>query len=287
MHKYLRAVGFSDIRRKDLDMILDEVIDHPDSMKMVPTEEGEFSEFSKRFAPGIGINLRGFFDENEHFSDEYYIPVLEGRNITSHEWIEIQKHAEKESYAGICDDVNLGLTLIFYITNAADYIAEKQADKNLDKVKGAVLSGLAAEGKILLPMEQTREAASVKNYEKRTELMAQAREGNQEAMDSLNLQDMNAYNAVSQRVMKEDILSIVSSYFMPYGVESDQYSVLAEIREVERLRNDWTGEYVYRLQLCCNNLIFDVCINEKDLMGEPAIGRRFKGNIWMQGILCL
>ena len=36
-------------------------------------------------------------------------------------------------------------------------------------------------------------------------------------------------------------------------------------------------------------LIFgkDVCINEKDLLGEPAIGRRFRGNVWMQGNLCL
>ena len=27
--------------------------------------------------------------------------------------------------------------------------------------------------------------------------------------------------------------------------------------------------------------------NEKDLLGEPAIGRRFRGNVWMQGNLCL
>lgn len=33
----------------------------------------------------------------------------------------------------------------------------------------------------------------------------------------------------------------------------------------------------------CNDLIFDVCINEEDLMGEPKVGRRFKGNIWLQG----
>ena len=30
-------------------------------------------------------------------------------------------------------------------------------------------------------------------------------------------------------------------------------------------------------------MIFDVCINSEDLMGEPAVGRRFKGVIWMQG----
>jgi len=30
-------------------------------------------------------------------------------------------------------------------------------------------------------------------------------------------------------------------------------------------------------------LSFRTCINKEDLMGEPGIGRRFKGNIWMQG----
>ena len=32
-----------------------------------------------------------------------------------------------------------------------------------------------------------------------------------------------------------------------------------------------------------NDLLFDICINEKDLYGIPEVGRRFKGNIWMQG----
>ncbi len=37
------------------------------------------------------------------------------------------------------------------------------------------------------------------------------------------------------------------------------------------------------LQLNCNEAVFHVCINEADLIGVPAIGRRFKGEVWMQG----
>ena len=33
----------------------------------------------------------------------------------------------------------------------------------------------------------------------------------------------------------------------------------------------------------CNDFIFDVCINKNDLVGEPALKRRFKGVVWMQG----
>ena len=39
----------------------------------------------------------------------------------------------------------------------------------------------------------------------------------------------------------------------------------------------------YTHLLSCNELVFDVCINQKDLLGEPMPGRRFKGTIWLQG----
>ena len=48
-----------------------------------------------------------------------------------------------------------------------------------------------------------------------------------------------------------------------------------------------TNEKIYCIKLSCNDIIFSVCINENDLIGEPMVGRRFKGNIWMQGSICL
>jgi len=27
----------------------------------------------------------------------------------------------------------------------------------------------------------------------------------------------------------------------------------------------------------------DICVNAKDLLGKPEVGRRFKGVIWLQG----
>ena len=98
---------------------------------------------------------------------------------------------------------------------------------------------------------------------------------------------MDTYSMLSKRVMNEDILTIVSSCFMPYGIESDQYSVLAEIVDLLEIENSLTSDIIYCMKLKCNDMVFDVCINKKDLMGEPEIGRRFKGNIWMQGTVCL
>ena len=70
---------------------------------------------------------------------------------------------------------------------------------------------------------------------------------------------------------------------MPFGIACDEYSVLGTIIDFEDTVNSYTGEELCLLKLECNDLIFDVCINKKDLFGEPAIGRRFQGNIWMQG----
>ena len=96
---------------------------------------------------------------------------------------------------------------------------------------------------------------------------------------------MDTYTTISRRIQKMDVFSLVDTYFMPYGVECDQYSILGEILECNSVKNSMTGEEVFIMQVCCNDLNFQVCINKKDLMGEPAVGRRFKGSIWLQGYI--
>ena len=83
--------------------------------------------------------------------------------------------------------------------------------------------------------------------------------------------------------MKEDVFTIVDSTFMPCGVECDQYSVIGEILELQVEENIYTGEKIYVMVLECNSLIITTAINKAHLMGEPAVGRRFKGQIWLQG----
>ena len=195
----------------------------------------------------------------------------------------MEKHSEKESYAGVCEDSNIGVTLIFYLQNIADYLSEKNRRPSGQKMYGAYLSGLSVDGSILLPIEKFKEKANKCRYSERSQLVAQAREGNEEAIENLTLEDMDMYSILSRRVMNEDLFSIVSSTFMPYGIESDQYSILGEIMDCSLMTNELTGENVYELQILCNGMILGVCINQKDLWGEPQMGRRFKGNVWMQG----
>ncbi len=104
-------------------------------------------------------------------------------------------------------------------------------------------------------------------------------------MESLTMEDMDTYSMISQRIATEDIFSIVDSYFMPYGIECDQYNIMGEILDVMTFKNILTGEDICQMTVESNDMQFDICINKADLLGEPKVGRRFKGNIWLQGQL--
>lgn len=199
----------------------------------------------------------------------------------------IEKHAEKESFAGACDDLRIGVTLIFYLQNAAEYLQQRQKDGMFPGGQPLTLSGLAREGKILFPVEKDKEAVKAEREltKNRNHLIAAARNGDEEAMESLTMEDMDTYSMISQRIATDDILSIVDSYFMPYGIECDQYSVMGEIVDFMTFKNIITGEEICQITIDCNDMLFDVCINREDLLGELKIGRRFKGIIWLQGQL--
>lgn len=70
-------------------------------------------------------------------------------------------------------------------------------------------------------------------------------EKDEDAIELLTMEDMDMYSTISRKIQKEDVFSIVDTYFMPYGVECDHYSVLGEIMECTRVRNRFTGEEIF------------------------------------------
>ena len=286
MHKFLRAIGISCINKNELKEILKKIEEYPTFHKTARDSEGnEFTEMCKEFGDSFGIALRGIYNEKDEFEMEYYYPYFCGSQISSREFVEVERYAEKESYAGICDEVKIGVTLIFYLQNIIDYLAMSENKNHCPAQEGIILGALSTEGKILLPINKTKHCSihGKKQKNDRSSLIAAARDGDEDAIENLTLEDIDIYSMLSRRIAHEDILSIVDNYFMPYGIESDQYSVLGEIIDVHLVTNQLTGEKVYELQLQCNEMMFSVCINQTDLLGEPQAGRRFKGNVWMQG----
>ena len=176
------------------------------------------------------------------FHVEYYYPFFRGTGVTTQEAVTVEKHVDKNAFSGACDDLRIGITLIFYLQNAAEYMKESGKEK-IDN-HPLILSGLAGEGKILLPVLKDKEAVKVEqeSAKNRSSMIAAARNGDEEAMENLTMEEMDTYSMISTRIVNEDILSIVDSYFMPYGIQCDQYSILGEILEVHTGSNIVTDE---------------------------------------------
>ncbi|MCI9140860.1 DUF3881 family protein [bacterium 1XD42-8] len=289
MHKYLRAIGFSNIKkRKDLIELIKMVVSSPTNKNYVTKDENIIQvEICKEFTSSVGMSICGEYDENDVFNYEYSYPFIKGTTISSREDISIERHGDKESYAGICDDIKIGVSLIFYLQNMIDYLKEQSQGKLPINNTSLTLSGLSIQGSIILPVIKNEK--QVKKYKQaainRNHLIAAARRGDEEAIESLTLEDIDTYTVLSKKILKEDVFSLVDTYFMPYGIECDKYSILGEIEACYLQKNSVTEEEIYVLTINCNDLIFDVGINKKDLWGEPKPGRRFKGIVWLQGYI--
>lgn len=287
MHSFLNAIGFKSVKNEEeLDQLLQSIVSSPTKhMTAIDSEGNEYAEFIKEFGNSMGIIIRGKFLDDDNFRIDYYIPYFLGNGVTSEEQIEVQKHSEKESYAGICDEVRLGVSLIFYLQNMTEYLNEMHILQKSKVRETVTLAGLSISGRIILPVNKNEKQK--KNVKKSTQnrnyLIAAARDGDEDAIENLTLEDMDTYSMLSRRISYEDVLTIVDTCFMPYGIESDQYYVIGEILDYSKTVNKQTKEEIYIMTIDTNGLVYNICINKEDLLGEPEIGRRFKGNIWMQG----
>lgn len=287
MHSFLKAIGFGKIKnRAEVEALIRKVVTEATERRIINIDDhSAMAELSLEFADGAGITVRGEYDEKDDFHLEHYFPYYHGQNVSAREEVFISKRVDTDAYTGMCDDYRLGVSLIFYLQNTIDYMNVKKTGSNVAKIHSITLAGLAHDGKILLPVEKNEKQQNSSNADlrQRNQLIAEAKKGNQEAIDSLTIDDIDMYALVSKRIKAEDVYSIVETSFIPYGSESDNYTVLGTITDVRSMENRMTKEELYILTIECNNLCFEICIRKSDLYGEPAVGRRFRGTIWMQG----
>lgn len=284
MHLYLRSIGFENVTNATIEKrLLNEIIDKAIVGKQIRyNSETGTGVITATFGGDFGICIKGSFNGCEKFVMDYYYPFLLSNCTTEVEELNIERHAARESYAVVCDEVKAGVTLIFFLQNIGDYLDYTAKGETICG-RSICLSGLSLDGTILLPINKTeKQIAKLKSDALvRNKLIADARNGDEEAMENLTIEDLDLYAQISQRVMHEDIYSIIDSVFMPYGVECDQYAVVGEILELEYVVNNHSNERICLMTLDCNDVIIRTAINEKDLYGEPMVGRRFKGALWV------
>jgi len=293
LNKYFRSVGFGALDSyKLLFELAALVIEQADEMQEynIPNKE-HFREYKKEFAQGMGVCVGTIRCSDENMIVERVYPYLRGEYVSSIETVNVDKNNERFCFSGLCDDERLDISLIFSMQDCVKYLAKQDSVPAGEELisNGLVLTALGFDGTILLPLVKDPEQIeqTMRDNELRSRLIEAAEDGDEEAREELAIQEMDAYEYISKRVATEDVFSVVDTSFMPHGIESDQYAILAEILECKLVENSFTHENVWKMRVDCNDIIFELCINEADLVGEPDVGRRFKGVICMQGRLCV
>lgn len=286
-HKFLKSIGFSEVNsRKEIKKILKLVLMSPTEKQYVTLQDDSIAvEYRKSFSDEFGIAVCGEFSDDADFDYEFYYPYFKGRYVSTTTDIDLERVMETESYEGVFDDSRVGISIIFRLINRLDYQKILMKDDIKTVKKSVILSGLAESGTILFPIKKDKRQVMKEKRDtiERNKLIADARAGDETALETLTLKDIDIYSSISRRIMTEDVFTLVDTYIMPYGLECDLYSVMGEILDVNLKENDLSGEVVCILTLSCNDLVFEVCINKADLIGEPMKGRRFKGTIWLTG----
>jgi hypothetical protein len=289
MHYYLRSIGFGSVHTvEDQDRMIADVLKNYDYKKAVETEDHLlFAQLSKNYSPDMGVSVCGYYDQENLFHMEYYYPYILGSQTSANNQVAIERSATAELYNGAIEDPRVGTTLIFQVLNTVDYANEKQRDSVFRQAAPVLLGALAESGTILLPIEkdETQRRAEEKRRKKRDHLYQAASKGDEDAMNDLTMDDFDAYTMVTRRIKHEDIYTIVDTYVMPYGLECNLYNIMGTITDWSTVQNSLTGEFVVRLTVSANGIPMDIAIHRDDLEGEPKIGRRFKGVIWLQGLV--
>ncbi len=286
MHSYLRAIGFGGPDcNKNIRYLLDKIIEKDETVNKAVKKEGESVEIFKHFSANMGISFHGEFLSDNSFNCDFYYPFAVPMKYMQYDEINIEKNVMNMSFYASCEDNRLGFSVIFFVQNGLDYI-NFDNNRGISKLSAKVgFVAMSLSGKILMPIKKDSSYNSVSNELRRYrgEVLKEARKGNQEAIDAMAIDEMNEYNQICKRMVNEDILSIVDTSIMPYGIECDKYQIIGEIKDIVEDKNGISDEEILEMLLDCNDISLTLLINKKDLLGIPKIGRRFKGVVWLQG----
>lgn len=303
MHKYLRAIGFSEFERKSQidDLFQKNLIDKNLVSTYMSLDMRICGQYHIPVCDSAGIAVIAEQESNIPVSVDFYYPFLKGYDYTTIQECTIERHSDKESYAGIIDDYRMGIALIFYITNGNVYNSLLKTHKITDiKIDKIFLSALSISGRIILPINKKASDFNdeIDEYEEDDDdfdngmaerlinEMGDYQDGLGTKAISIGIGIKLPKGQVSNqesRLKNEDLYSIVESSLVPYGIECDKYQIMANILSVNKKQNVLTGETLYEMRVDTMGLQFNLMINEKDLDGEPQVGRRFRGVVWLLG----
>lgn len=285
MMLYIKALGFSEYDSKEkAEQLVTQVIERPTDRYITSDNDGIVKvEYYKSYGKDFGLVVRGELDDNEELIIHTVLPYAKGRDMVDTHEVDIVEGSDAHNYSGFCEERKSGTPVSFFLQNLVDYHdIENEESVYINGVKLAVF---AVEGTVILPIDKDEDDENLELAEEliREELLSEAREGNEDAIDALEEEALEATKILRERLKNEDLLTILEGFFIPIGDDADIYSILGTIVDARKLINRTTREYVWRIKLSCMNMIFDAYINSEDLVGKPMKGMRFKGTSWVHG----
>ena len=286
MHSFLRSIGFDSVKNRDQEKALvDWVLENPSRMSVVSLDhESNLAMAEKDVNGHAGIAVVGEIGESGGLVPEYYFPYLSSTHISSTAPLSYEKTATRDGFSGMCEDDRLGLALIFDVKNVPDVIRDQQ-DLQLGNAsfQRVMLSMLLREATVLLPIgaKKSVPANSRRSFEKN--LTEAEEQGDLEAVGRLAREEMLRFGRAIQRIRETDVLTVVESFFMPYGMESYSYYFLGDILSSALILNEITKERFYRMVVSVNGVEFTAAVSENDLQGVPAAGLRLKAKGMLMG----
>ena len=100
MHRFLRAVGFSNITTKqDMDKLLGITMDKPSVSKQILSKDGrKITELSREFAHNTGLTVRGEYDKLGFFHVDHYFPYCYSSLITMRTEVTINRRVDTSAF---------------------------------------------------------------------------------------------------------------------------------------------------------------------------------------------
>ncbi|MCL2566261.1 MAG: DUF3881 family protein [Defluviitaleaceae bacterium] len=301
MDVFMRSVGFTRVKFfENINQIKKEIAQSPDKRIVLGYgSEGLFVECYKLYGNGIGILARGVMDDKDVVTIESCEAFAVSEDIYINKYV---VEFAKNHPLIVFEDIYTNNELVFALQNRIDYIKDEQKfinhgrsvtySKDMGIIKRKVnYTAFSVYGSIILPVYKTDDDEDFSGWdEDDTDFAPKTLRFGENEDDALNLIQTYAeviVQDIEERLLDEDLLSVVEGFFLPMDENETDYSLLGEIEAVEHIQNEYTKEKVVRLSLNVTGTKLALVINKRDLIGHPSVGMRFMGTCRLRGTVII
>ncbi|MQN02008.1 MAG: DUF3881 family protein [bacterium LCO1.1] len=287
MNDFYCAVGLSGYSENDLEDIFRQVESQPDTEIDAIDDEGKSPEkkieITRYIKDNLAIRERGFIYKDGTFVRQNVFPIVDTDRKAAIDNVDLIELKNRRGSLVKVESWKLGCILFSYVQNLYEVTDGVNLTEEARMLfNGITLTGLSNSGVVILPKGDDKDKELEKIEGKRQRIRNELSAGKEEAYEELTLTEMEIYSKIENRVKNKGVYGVVQDTFMPKSVEEDVYFVIGTIEDFRKTSIDFNGQLVYQLDLNCCGFDFVVAINSRDLFGEPKVGRRFKGKVWMQ-----